>query len=198
MTTLTPQLEKHLRHGFKYFNRYMLWLWRLGFGPWLSRWPAVMGRYMVIAHTGRKTGAQRRTPVNYALIDGEVYCVAGFGSISDWYRNIRVNPHIEVWLPEGWWAGLAEDVSDCEQRLSLMRQVLIGSGFAARLAGLNPYTMSDEELDKATATYRLIHIRRTEARTGPGGPGDLAWVWPLAALLLLLPALRRRRSNNHR
>jgi hypothetical protein len=40
--------------------------------------------------------------------------------------------------------------------------------------------------------YMLVRIRREAARTGKGGPGDLAWLWPLAALLLLPLALRRK------
>jgi hypothetical protein len=55
--------------------------------------------------------------------------------------------------------------------------------------------MTNEELDAATADYRLIRIRRTEARTGPGGPGELAWVWPLATMLLLPLVLFRRRKR---
>ena len=193
MTTLDPRMEQ-LRQGFRrYLNPFMLSLFRLGLAWWFNVWPAVSGRVMVITHTGRRTGAKRRTPVNYAIVDDELYCVAGFGPIADWYRNILKDPHVEVWLPDGWWAGVAEDVSDCEERLRLMRQVMIGSGFAARVAGLNPYTMSDAELDRTTATYRLVRIRRTEARAGSGGPADLAWVWPLAAMILLPLALRRRK-----
>ncbi len=77
-----------------------------------------------------------------------------------------------------------------------LRQVLIGSGFVTPLAGVDPHTLSDEALAAATALYRLIRIRRTEARTGPDGPGDLAWVWPLSTLgALLLLARRSRRPR---
>ena len=103
---------------------------------------------------------------------------------------------MEIWLPDGWWAGIAEDVSDCDARLPLLRQVLIGSGFAARVAGINPHTRTDEELANATTDYRLIRITRTEARTGPGGPGDKAWVWPVMMLLLLLLLLRPKRRKS--
>lgn len=190
-----PHFLEQLRQGFKkYLNPFMMTMWRLGLGEWFNIWPQVSGRVMVITHIGRKTGATRRTPVNYAIVDGEVYCLAGFGSISDWYRNILAHPHVEVWLPDGWWAGTAEEVSDCERRLPIMRAVMIGSGFVAYVAGLNPRRMTDAELDKVTANYRLIHIRRTEARTGPRGPGDLAWVWPVATMVLLpLVFLRRKR-----
>jgi len=193
MTTIDPQVEQELRRGFKYFNRLMLLLWRLGLGRWINAWPEVGGRIMVITHTGRKTGVRRRTPVNYTMANGDIYCTAGFGGISDWYRNIVADPQVEVWLPEGWWAGIAEEVLDDQVRLPLLRQVLIDSGFAARAAGLDPVAMSNSELEAATSKYRLIRIRRAAARTGRGGPGDLAWVWPLATFILLPLALFRRK-----
>ena len=164
----------------------MLLMWRLGLGKWINMWPSVGGRIMVISHTGRKTGLRRRTPVNYALINGDVYCTAGFGRVSDWYRNIMVHTAVEIWLPDGCWVGEAVDVSDCEMRLPIMRQVLVASGFAAYPAGINPRTMSDEELDQATADYPLVCIQRTAACTSTDGPGDLAWIWPVAAFALLL------------
>lgn len=183
--------EENLRQGFKYFNRFMLMMWRLGLGSWVNFWPEVGGRIMVITHIGRKTGTKRQTPVNYALVNGEIYCTAGFGAQSDWYQNIKQNPMVEVWLPEGWWAGRAEDITGSENHLTLLRQVLIASGFAARAAGINPNTFTDEELAKVTTDYRLVRIRRSEARTGRDGPGDLAWIWPLATFLLLTMKCRR-------
>ncbi len=172
----------------------MLLLWRLGLGRWVNAWPEYGGRVMVLTHIGRKSGARRKTPVNYAPIEGEVYCIAGFGSISDWYRNILKHSQVEVWLPDGWWCGVAEDVSDSPARLRIMREVLIASGFAALLAGIDAQTMTDEEIDAATSNYRVLHIKRTEARTGPDGPGDLAWVWPLATMILLPMVLFRRKK----
>jgi deazaflavin-dependent oxidoreductase (nitroreductase family) len=174
----------------------MLHLWRLGLGPWVNLWPKVGGRIMVITHTGRKTGGQHRTPANYAIVNGEIYCTAAFGARSDWYRNILTHPQIEVWLPNGWWFGVAEEVKDPVHRVPLMRQVLIGSGLAARIAGINPYRYSDKELERATAQYRLIRIRLLEPRTGPGGPGDLAWIWPLATMILLPTVLFRKKDKS--
>lgn len=192
-TTLDPP-EERLRRAFRWLNRYMLLHWRLGLGPYANR-RELSGQIMVLVHVGRKTGRVRRTPVNYAIVDGDVFCTAGFGQVADWYRNLLANPQVELWLPHGWWAGVAEDVSDSPKRLFLLRQVLIASGFAARLANLDPVSMSDEALEAASRSYRLIQIRRTHALTGPGGPGDLAWVWPLAtaALLAILLLPRRRR-----
>ncbi len=197
MTILDPHTEETLRQSFKrYLNPFMLLMWRLGLGPWINLWPKVGGRILVIAHRGRKTGRRRYTPVNYALVDGEIYCTVGFGVVSDWYRNLAVNPNVEVWLPDGWWAGVVEDISDSPWRLPLLRQVLIGSGVVTYLAGIDPVNLTDEALHAVTSKYRLLHIWRTEARTGRGGPGDLAWVWPLATMVLLPLALFRRRRKD--
>ncbi len=191
---IDPAVATRLRHGFRSLNRLMVLLWRLGLGKWLNLWPLVLGRYLVIAHIGRRSGLKRRTPVNYAMIDDEVYCVAGFGSVSDWYRNIVANPQIEIWLPDGWWAGVAEEVLHPEARLPIIRQVLKDSGFAGFAAGVNAYAMTDAELDAVTKDYRLIHLRRIAARTGKDGPADLSWVWPLLTTILLPLALLRRKK----
>jgi deazaflavin-dependent oxidoreductase (nitroreductase family) len=185
-----PIQTNRIRHGFKYLNRFMLLLWHLGLGGPLNAWPAVVGRIMVLTHTGRKTGMRRQTPVNYTIVNGDVYCVVGFGHVSDWYRNIKANPAVEVWLPQGWWAGTAEEVPATAGALPLMRQVLIASGSAAPAAGIDPHTMTDAELERATADYHLIRIHRHTARTGPDGPGRLAWIWPVTTAILFLWALR--------
>jgi deazaflavin-dependent oxidoreductase (nitroreductase family) len=189
-------LDENLRQGFKYINRFMVLMWRLGLGRHVNFWPEGIGRIMVLTHTGRKTSVPRQTPVNYAIVDGDIYCTAAFGSASDWYRNIQKDPLVEIWLPDGWWAGRAEDISDSAERLHLLREVLIASAFAARAAGINPRTATDAELDHLTLSYRLVRISRTEARTGRNGPGELAWIWPLATMSLLPAILLRGRKKS--
>lgn len=191
---MDPQLAAFLRRAFSWLNRFMILMWRLGLGIWMNDVRS-SGQIMVITHIGRKTGLRRQTPVNYALVDGELYCTAGFGRISDWYRNVRAQPKVEVWLPHGRWMGEVEDITSSPDYTALMREVLIGSGFAAYLAGINPHQLSDEELDAATRGYRLLHIRRTRAATGPGGPGDLAWIWQITTMLLLAILWRSVRAG---
>ncbi len=193
MTTINPDMAKKLQTSFKYFNKVMILMWRLGLGTWINACPKVVGQILVITHTGRKSGLKRRTPANFAVIDGELFCTAGFGSGCDWYRNILVHPEVEIWLPDSWWAGAAEDVSDSPDRLKILRAVLVASGFASFAAGINPYRISDEDLAAVTAEYKIIHIRRDSPRTGKGGPGDLWWVWPAAVLFLLLSRSKEKR-----
>ena len=188
---LTDLQAWRLRRLFRVLNRLMVILFRLGLGAWGNA-SKYGGYIMVIKNTGRKSGLSRLTPVNYAMVNGDVYCTAGFGEASDWYRNIMTNPQVEIWLPNGRWAGVAEDVTGLSDRASIFRQVIIASGFAGLLFGVNQKKMSDSELDELLAHYRLIRIRRTGALTGPGGPGDLAWVWPLTTLVLLFLLVSRR------
>jgi deazaflavin-dependent oxidoreductase (nitroreductase family) len=188
--------DERLRQMFKLGNRFMVLLFRLGLGNWGNR--PETSQVMVLVHRGRKSGLLRKTPVNYAVVDDVIYCTAAFGQRADWYRNVLADPHVQVWLPDGWYAGEAEEVPDDDaQRNALMRQVLIASGFAAPLfAGVNPKTASDAQLAEISASYRLIRIYPTEACTGPGGPGDLAWIWPLSSAVLLgLLFLGRRRKG---
>jgi len=195
MTAMSLETQTALRQGFKYLNRYMVLMWRLGLGKWLNSVPTLLGRYMVIVHTGRKSGLKRFAPVNYAVVDGSVYCVAGFGAGSHWYQNIMAQPQVELWLPAGRCAAHAADVTDSEGALAKIRQVLIGSGFVAPLVGIDPHTITDDALAQATGEYRLIQLERGTPVTGEDGPGDLAWVWWVLGFLLLLTLRPHKRSK---
>ncbi len=183
-----------LRQAFKRFNVFMLFMWRLGLGRWMEVWPKVGGRIMVLTHIGRKSGIPHRTPVNFTRLGEDIIVVAGFGAAADWYRNLKCNPEVQVWLPDGWGEGRAEDYDDPANRTSIMRQLMYDAGFAAPLMGVDPRKLTDDALEKVAADYRLVRIHRTAARTGPGGPGDLAWFWPTATLVLAgLLWLRRKK-----
>jgi deazaflavin-dependent oxidoreductase (nitroreductase family) len=139
-----------LRQAFRWLNRFMVPLWRLGLGGLLNSWPSVGGQFMVLVHRGRRSGREYRTPLNYAIVREDIYCLAGFGRATDWYRNVLAAPTIQVWMRDGWWEAAAVDVSDTPERIGLIRAVLIGSGFATYVAGINPRRLSDVQLDEKT------------------------------------------------
>lgn len=90
-----------------------------------------------------------------------------------------------MWLLEGRWLACAEDASNDPQRLDITRQVLVDSGVAARLMGLDPGQISDEDLDQATTMYRLLRIHPLRPEASSDGPGSLAWVWAFSAIAIL-------------
>ncbi len=178
-----------LKHTFKYLNRVMLLMWRLGLGGFINIAPRYLGRIMVLVHTGRKSGRTRYTPVNFVAMDGDIYCMAGFGQQSQWYKNIQTHPEVEIWLPDGWWTGQAEEVTDRSDRARILRAILNNTGFAAPLfEGIHPRQLADADFERLIEDhdYRLLLIRRNAAMTGPNGPGELAWIWPVLVLALLI------------
>ncbi|MBN1121209.1 MAG: nitroreductase family deazaflavin-dependent oxidoreductase [Anaerolineae bacterium] len=183
---------------FKLMNKcLMVPMWRLGLGKIINMWPDVFGQIMVVTHTGRKSEKVYQTPLNYIVKNGDVYCIAAFGGKADWYQNAMANPAVEVWLPDGWWAGVAEDVSGREDRLEIIRSIMIASGFAAKaFENIDAKTIKEDELAFLSNDYKVVRIKRAEARTGNGGPGEFSWIWPIATmvlgfLLLIRPKKRR-------
>src|SRR5579885_1162509 len=68
-----------------------LYRWHLG---WLFG-----HRFLMITHIGRKSGLRRQTVLEVAHYDPstqECVVMAGYGTQSDWYRNIQAQPAIEV------------------------------------------------------------------------------------------------------
>ena len=82
----------------------------------------------------------------------------------------------------------------------MIRKILIRAGFATKLAepGLDPNTAPDDVIgalgERYGHRYEVVEIKQGEMATGPGGPGDLRWVWPAAgvASLLIWLLLRKR------
>ena len=96
-----------MRRIFWFLNRYfMVPMMRLGFGPLFGN--PFTGYIMVLKAIGRKSGKLRYAPVNYAIHKGNVYCISGGRESSDWYRNVRATPEIEVILPGGPFFGRVE------------------------------------------------------------------------------------------
>ena len=150
---------------FKVVNWFMLGMWHLHLGWCVNIWPAVIGRIMVVTHTGRTSGIKRETPVNYAVIDGDVWCTTM--PLAAWSQNLVVNPEVEVWLPRGRWRGTAQNVPVDAGSLPMLRQVLVSSGFAAStFGGIHPRKVTDAELVDTCGEYHLFRIRRGERISG--------------------------------
>jgi len=56
-------------------------------------------RFLMLTHTGRKSGLPRQVVVEVVKHDKEAktyYIVSGWGEKADWYRNIRKTPQVTV------------------------------------------------------------------------------------------------------
>ena len=174
-----------LRRVLKLINMFfMVPLFRLGLGSFVGN--PITGYILVVKTIGRKTGKVRYAPVNYAILDGNVYCMAGFGEGAHWYRNLKAHPRIEIITPSGPLAGVAEDIPSSEEAVIVIRQLLKNSGFAGFFAGFNPFTISDTELREKTKDFPLVRIRSTGVGSGAADAGGWLWILSLAILMVVL------------
>ncbi|MBI5304678.1 MAG: nitroreductase family deazaflavin-dependent oxidoreductase [Chloroflexi bacterium] len=187
-------MEDQLRKVFWYLNKFfMVPMFRLGFGAWMGT--PFGGYIMVLKVVGRKSGMVRYAPVNYAIENGDVFCIAGFGKVSDWYRNILAHPDIEVLMPGGTIRGVATQVDDDSQRLRVIRQVLINGGFAGFAYGYDPRTATDEQIQTSTANVPVIRIRSSGVGSGAFDPGGWAWIPALVGAFAFFAWLVRRKKS---
>ncbi len=92
----------------RFFVRLPIWLYRLRLG-WL-----LGGRFLLLTHTGRKTGLPRRAllEIVHHDADGATYFVAAaWGAKAQWLRNIQARPQVEVTVGRRRFRALAHPVS---------------------------------------------------------------------------------------
>jgi deazaflavin-dependent oxidoreductase (nitroreductase family) len=182
-----------MRLFFRFLNKlFMVPVFRLGLGPVFGN--PLSGYVMVLRTIGRKSGKVRYVPVNYAIHNGSIYCLVGFGRTSPWYLNLMATPDIEVIMPSGAVAGHVEEATDSAERTAVIRRILKNAGFATLFEGLNPWRATDEALAAKVAEQPLLKITPCGLGNGACDPGGLAWIWsilaPLAIVLLLVALLR--------
>jgi deazaflavin-dependent oxidoreductase (nitroreductase family) len=176
------------RRVFRTVNRYfMVPIFRLGLGSVIVN--PFSGYIMVLKTIGFKSGRTRYAPVNYAIQEGNVYCMAGFGPITHWYRNLRANPSVELLMPGGNIKGIAEPVTDPGERLRALRQILKNGGLAGFSMGFNPHTAPDEQVIEKCEGLPVIRIRPAGITRGAADPGG--WLWLLWAGVAAAPILMR-------
>jgi deazaflavin-dependent oxidoreductase (nitroreductase family) len=165
-----------MRKIFWFVNKYfMVPIFRLGLGALFGN--PFTGYIMVMKPVGRKTGKVRFAPVNYAIQDGLVYCISGGRETSDWFRNIRANPQLELILPGGAIYAKAEEVTDFDEKRIIARRVLQNAGFAGFFEGYNPYRISDAELQAKIAGLPVLRFQPLGLGSGAFDSGGWAWVW---------------------
>ncbi|GAB4458508.1 MAG: nitroreductase family deazaflavin-dependent oxidoreductase [Anaerolineales bacterium] len=88
------KLTRQQPHGLlRLFLRMPIALYRARLG-WL-----LGGRFLMLTHTGRKSGQPRQTVLEVVHHDpatGAYFVAAAWGGKADWFRNIQANPAVQV------------------------------------------------------------------------------------------------------
>lgn len=80
--------------GVNRFERFVMrapiGLYRIGLGGLLGK------RFLLLQHTGRKSGLPRKTVLEVVELDdhGSPVIVSGYGEQSDWFRNVTADPEV--------------------------------------------------------------------------------------------------------
>lgn len=135
-------------------------LYALGLGP-------LVGRIILLLTTsGRKSGKQRVTPLQYEEIDGLYYLGAARGLKADWVRNIQANPQVELRVGAKHVRGCAEVVNDparfadfMEVRLARHPRMI---GLIMEKAHGLPRRPSREQLEQLAENEAFVIVRPVE------------------------------------
>lgn len=165
---------------------------KMGLGRFMSS--PLTGYLMVLRTRGRKSGQWRDAPLGYVVIGDAVYCMAGYGTHTHWFKNIKADPRVEVLLPGRSFSGLAEEVVDPEERREAMVELIRSMAVVAMGFGLgNPRKADAAELERKCAAFPLVRVRATGIAAGPEDYGGWFWIVPMALSgFFLLRWLSRR------
>jgi deazaflavin-dependent oxidoreductase (nitroreductase family) len=182
--------------GFKVANRWlMVPALRAGLGAVFST--PLTGSMMLLRTTGRSSGLVREAPLGYVIREGAIYCCAGFGVVTHWYRNLQADPRVEVVLPSGLAvAGLAERVTDHDEWSRVFPEYVRALGMIGRATVGDARTATPDRLDAIREQLPLVRIRPVGLASGPADPGGAQWAIVQGAItvafLIFLRRLLRR------
>ena len=172
-------LQPYVRPAFIRLNRwFMIPVHRAGLGAWLAT--PVMGYMLLLRVRGRKSGLVREIPLSYLVAEGSAWVLAGFGETTEWYRNLLVDPHVEVVLPGRQLAAIADVVPDPAARARIMPPLVRA-------------TAGDEAILAVLDWIPLVRLTPESGPIEPGAddPGGRAWIWRQGLLLGLWLLARR-------
>ena len=119
-------------------------------------------RFVMLEHTGRKSGQTRRTVLEVVANHPDaVYVAAGWGSSAQWLKNIRADPNVVFYLGSRRHPAVAEMVTE-DRALSVMRQYAARHGRALeRIAGFmldDPGKTAQEQAKRIAETVPMVRL----------------------------------------
>jgi deazaflavin-dependent oxidoreductase (nitroreductase family) len=98
-----------------------------GYWRWLARFPIIFycaglgwilgQRFVHLIHVGRRSGLERHVVLEVVRRDtatNTYYVASGWGRTSNWYRNVRANPHLRIQVGGKSWDAVATRVAPAQ------------------------------------------------------------------------------------
>ena len=155
-------------------NRLVTPLLRAGLGALISN--PVTGYLLLLRTRGRVSGRTREVPLGYVVLDRAIYCCAGFGRTTAWYRNVLAHDEVQVVLPGRTFIGTATPVTDSAEWLRAYRALMASLGAVSR-GVLGDVSRTDDAT--LLATHRaipLVRITPVGIVAGAFDPGGRSWI----------------------
>ncbi|MFP4394378.1 MAG: nitroreductase family deazaflavin-dependent oxidoreductase [Anaerolineales bacterium] len=168
------------------FFKIPLILWRLGLGP-------IIGHYLVVLTTwGRKSGLARHTMLEYFTWRGKIYVICAWPQ-SDWYKNLTADSHATIQTWQGAERMIANRVMDDEELMKILDMV------QERQSKLMAWYFEDEGVPPTREgilsykeRFHVVRFDPTMECTPLPLRVDLAWLWPVMMLAMMLFGKRRQ------
>lgn len=125
-----------------------IWLYKIHLGGLLGK------RALKLTHTGRKSGLPRQVVlevVKYEPSSETFYVAAGWGERSDWVKNIRVTPKVEVQVGNRQMDMVAEQLTPEEGEEVILDYTQRHPSAMKNLAGFMGF-----QLDGSEGDYRAL------------------------------------------
>ena len=152
-----PVKTKELKHP----TGFARLLWRMPIGFYKLGLGGLLGeRFILLTHTGRKSGIPRQTVLEVVRYDketGKVIIASGFGASSDWYQNILKNPDVTFQLKNKRCKAIARQLSSDEAGAELLNYSQRHPLAMRELATFMGYSVDGSDAD-VLALGRMIPI----------------------------------------
>jgi deazaflavin-dependent oxidoreductase (nitroreductase family) len=171
----------------KLMFKWPLQLWRMGFGPILGQ---VM---MVVTQTGRKSGLPRHTMLEYYRLRERPYVLSGWGTKSQWAKNLLANPHCTIQTAHGAEGATAVHVQNDAELWEIYHLFMQHDPvLTRRFLALYGIAESPDEFVACKDRYYAFRFDTAGEPPLPPLTTDLLWVWPVTAVALILLWLLKR------
>jgi deazaflavin-dependent oxidoreductase (nitroreductase family) len=144
----------------KNLQRIHRFMYAIGLGP-------IVGKMiLLLTTTGRKSGQNRITPLQYEEIDGKYLLGSARGTKSDWYRNINADGRVEVRVKNRRFRGVAETVTEPARIADFLETRLQRHPFMMGLLMQKAYSLpkhpSREQLLELAASEAMVIVQPVE------------------------------------